>query len=117
LEPLPFYEARQHSTPLFIEEVQLECLKRFNAIRSLEAVLTSLRDTIDRLHAVEVPIKQLVERNRVSKPLEEYTNQTQNVAALKRVRDQDLAVHPVQDIEYAVVNDEKSPRDRVALAI
>ena len=38
------------------------------------------------------------------------------MAALKRARDQDLAVHPDQDIEYVVVDDEKSSRDRVVLA-
>lgn len=38
------------------------------------------------------------------------------MAALERARDQDLAVHPGQDIEYVVVNDEKSSRDRTALA-
>ncbi len=61
-------------------------------------------------------VEQLVERNRVSKPLEGYTQNTQNVAALKRARDQDLAIHPGQDIEYVVVDDEKSSRERVALA-
>ena len=40
---------------------------------------------------------------------------TQNVAALKRAREQDLAIHPGQDIEYVVVDDEKSSRERVAL--
>jgi DNA polymerase I len=63
-----------------------------------------------------VPVEQLVERNRVSKPLEGYTQNTQNVAALKRARDQDLAIHPGQDIEYVVVDDKKSSRERVALA-
>jgi DNA polymerase I len=48
--------------------------------------------------------------------LEGYTQNTQNVAALKRARDQDLAVHPGQDIEYVVVDDEKTSRDRVALS-
>jgi DNA polymerase I len=38
------------------------------------------------------------------------------VAALKRARDQDLAVHPGQDIEYVVVDDEKTSREQVALA-
>jgi DNA polymerase I len=59
---------------------------------------------------------RLVERNRVSKPLEGYTQNTQNAAALKRARDQDLTVHPGQDIEYLVVDDEKTSQDRVALA-
>ena len=109
-------EARQRSTPPFIEKSQRECLERFDATRSPEAVLSSLRDAIDRLHAGEVPIEDLVERNCVSKPLEGYTQNTQNVAALKRARDQDFAVHPGQDIEYVVVDDEKSSRERVALA-
>jgi len=109
-------EARQRSTPPFIEKSQRECLERFDATRSPGAVLTSLRDAIDRLHAGEVPIEDLVERNRVSKPLEGYTQNTQNVAALKRARDQDLAVHPGQDIEYVVVDDEKTSRERVALS-
>ncbi|SDN48037.1 DNA polymerase I [Haloarchaeobius iranensis] len=38
------------------------------------------------------------------------------MAALKRAHDQDLAVHPGQDIEYVVVDDEKTSRERVALA-
>ena len=38
------------------------------------------------------------------------------MAALERARDQDLGIHPGQDIEYVVDDDEKSSRDRVALA-
>jgi DNA polymerase I len=38
------------------------------------------------------------------------------VAALERAADQDLAVHPGQDVEYVVVDDERNSRDRVALA-
>ncbi|TKX72364.1 type B DNA-directed DNA polymerase [Halorubrum sp. GN11_10-6_MGM] len=109
-------EARQRSTPPFIEDVQQDCLERFDATRSPDAVLDCLQDAIKRLHAGTVPVEQLVERNRVSKPLEGYTQNTQNVAALKRARDQDLAVHPGQDIEYVVVDDEKTSRERVALA-
>jgi len=48
--------------------------------------------------------------------LEGYTQNTQNVAALKRVREQDLVVHPGQDIKYVAVDDEKTSRERVALA-
>ncbi|MFC7043841.1 type B DNA-directed DNA polymerase [Halonotius sp. GCM10025705] len=109
-------EARQRSTPAFIEAVQRDCLEQFDATRSPDIVLDCLRDAIERLHAEGVPVEQLIERNRVTKPLEGYTQNTQNVAALKRARDQDLAVHPGQDIEYVVVDDEKTSRDRVALA-
>jgi len=58
---------------------------------------------------------RLVERNRVSKPLEGYTQNTQNAAALKRARNHDLTVHPGQEIDYLVVDGEKTLRDRVAL--
>ena len=108
-------EARQRSTPPFIEDVQRDCLERFDATRSPDVVLDCLQDAIKRLHAGTVPVAELVERNRVSKPLEGYTQNTQNVAALKRAREQDLAVHQGQDIEYVVVDDENSSRDRVAL--
>ncbi|WP_458210310.1 type B DNA-directed DNA polymerase [Haladaptatus sp. NG-SE-30] len=109
-------EARQRSTPPFIETVQRECLDRLGATRSPRAVLGCLKRAITNLEAGEVPVEQLVERNRVSKPLEGYTQNTQNVAALKRARDQDLSVHPGQDIRYVVVDDNKTSRERVALA-
>nr|WP_243645323.1 DNA polymerase domain-containing protein [Natrarchaeobius chitinivorans] len=109
-------EARQRSTPPFIEDVQRSCLEKFDTTRSPEVVLRRLEKAIERLHAEEVPVKELVERNRVSKPLESYTQNTRNVAALKRARAQDLMVHPGQDIEYVVIDDEKSSRNCVALA-
>jgi len=80
-------------------------------------VIGRIERAIDELQAGTVAVERLVERNRVSKPLEGYSQNTQNVAAaLKRAREQDLAVHPGQDIEYVIVDDEKSSRDRVALA-
>lgn len=84
--------------------------------RSADTVVRHLETAIARLRAGEVAVDQLVERNRVSKPLEGYTQNTRTVAALKRARKQELAVHPGQDIEYVVVDDQKSSRDRVALA-
>ncbi|EMA72769.1 DNA polymerase I [Halorubrum distributum JCM 13916] len=108
-------EARQRSTPPFIEDVQRDCLERFDATKSADAVLGHLERAIEALHAGAIAVEQLVERNRVSKPLGNYTQNTQNVAALERARDQNLAVHPGQDIEYVVVDDEKSSRGRVAL--
>ena len=109
-------EARQRSTPPFIEAVQRDCLDRLADTRSPDAVLRRLERAIEALHNGEVAVDRLVKRNRVSKPLEGYTQNTQNVAALKRARDHGLAVHPGQDIEYVVVDDETSSRDRVALA-
>jgi len=109
-------EARQRSTPEFIKNIQRDCLERLDSTRSPEAVLRHLREAIERLHSGNVAVEKLIERNRVSKPLEGYTQNTQNVAALKRAHDQDLSIHPGQDIEYVVVDDEKTSRERVALA-
>jgi len=101
-------EARQRSTPQFIENVQRDCLDRLDATRSPDAVLGQLERTIEELQAGNVAVERLVERNRVSKPLEGYSQNTQNVAALKRAREQDLAVYPGQDIEYQYLT--KHPR-------
>ena len=61
-------------------------------------------------------MERLVERNHVSKLLEGYSKNTQNVAVLKRACDRDLAVHSGPDIEYVVADNEKSSRERAALA-
>ncbi|WP_436927597.1 type B DNA-directed DNA polymerase [Halosimplex amylolyticum] len=109
-------EARQRSTPPFVERVQRDCIAVLDENRSPEAVVDRLEGAIDRLEAGRVDSADLVERNRVSKPADAYTQYTQNVAALERAQDRDLDVHPGQDIEYVVVDDEKTSRDRVALA-
>ncbi|MEF8825966.1 MAG: type B DNA-directed DNA polymerase [Halapricum sp.] len=109
-------EARQRSTPQFVEDVQRECLERLDATQSPEAVLAYLKNALDTLRSGDVAPDRLLERNRISRPLDDYTQTTRNVAALERARDQGLAVHPGQDVEYVVVDDEKSARDRVALA-
>ena len=109
-------EARQRSTAEFIECVQRDCLEMLDQTQSPDAVISRLERAISELHAGDVDSDRLVERNRVSKPVEAYTQYTQNVAALERAREQDLAVHPGQDIEYVVVDDEKASQERVALA-
>ncbi|MBX0297225.1 type B DNA-directed DNA polymerase [Haloarcula nitratireducens] len=109
-------EVRQHSTPPFIARVQRECLDYLDETRSPDAVIDRLKQAIKRLHAGDVAAEQLVKRSRISKTIEAYTQSTQNVAALERAREQGLAVNPGQAIEYVVVDDAKSSRDRVALA-
>jgi len=109
-------EARQRSTPGFIADVQLDCIRILGETQSPEAVVRRLEQAVEELEAGEVAVDRLVERNRVSKPLEAYSQYTQNVAALERARDQDFTVYPGQDVEYVVVADEKASRDRVRLA-
>ena len=55
--------------------------------RAPDAVLDHLQDAMTRLRAGTVPVEHLIERNHVSKPLEGYTQNSQNMAALKRARD------------------------------
>jgi DNA polymerase I len=109
-------EARQRSTPAFVETVQRACIERLAETRSPDAVLARVASAIETLQAGDVPTEELVIRTRVSKPLAGYTQATRTVAALQRAEAQGLAVHPGQDIEYVVVDDEKASRDRVALA-
>jgi DNA polymerase I len=109
-------EARQRSTSPFIANVQHDCLSILGETRSAEAVILRLKRAIQQLHSGTVNLDRLVERNRVSKPVEAYTQYTQNVAALERASDQDIVIHPGQDVEYVVVDDQKSSRERVALA-
>ncbi|WP_311172331.1 type B DNA-directed DNA polymerase [Halobellus ordinarius] len=109
-------EARQRSTPEFIADTQRACLDRFDATRSPKAVLTVVADALSDLHDGRVAGERLVETKRVSKPVDGYTRDTRTVAALKRAREHGLAVHPGQDIEYVVVDDSRTSRDRVALA-
>lgn len=75
-----------------------------------------LQTAIQKLNAGTVDTTQLIERNRVSKSLDGYTQYTHNVAALERARDQEINIQPGQEIEYVVVDDEKSSRERVKLA-
>ncbi len=109
-------EARQRSTPPFIEAFQTECLDCLDRTRSPQAVLGLLERAIARLRRGDVDPAELVVRNRVSKPVNAYSQYTTNVAALERARDQGLTIHPGQDVRYVVVDDEKRSRDRVALA-
>ena len=109
-------EARQRSTASFVEATQRALLERFDDSRDPDDVLCTLREAIRELRAGGVDPGRLVERNRVSKPRDAYTQYTKNVAALERASDDGLGVHPGQSIEYVVVDDEKRSRDRVALA-
>jgi DNA polymerase I len=109
-------EARQRSTPPFIADVQQAAMERLDETRSPDAVIDCVEHAIEDLHAGDVDPSRLVERNRVSKPIEAYSQYTTNVAALERARDQGLNIHPGQDVEYIVVDDNKTSRDRVALA-
>ncbi|MEF8827817.1 MAG: type B DNA-directed DNA polymerase [Halolamina sp.] len=108
-------EARQRSTPPFLEAVQLELIQALARTRSPEAVCDRLQRHIAALSRGDVSPEQLAITNRVSKRVEEYSQSTKNVAALERAADLGLDKRSGQDVAYVVVDDEKRGRERVSL--
>jgi DNA polymerase I len=110
-------EARQRSTPAFVEAVQRDLLAVVDETGDPEAVCERLRAAVDRLGARRVDPGDLVVTKRVSQPLAEYDQSTHTVAALERCRRHGLERNPGQDVRYVVVDDAGSGRERVRLAV
>ncbi|APE95710.1 type B DNA-directed DNA polymerase [Halodesulfurarchaeum formicicum] len=108
-------ELRQRSTCDWIASVQRDLVETLDEFRDSEQVLEVLRGHLNTLSTGNVDSERLLITNRVSKSLEEYTQSTRNVAALERRQAQDIDAHPGQDVEYVVVDDSKSTRERVRL--
>jgi DNA polymerase I len=108
-------ECRQRSTPTWIADRQREFIDVFDETRSTEAVVASVRDAVEKLRAGGVDPTELAIRNRVTKTPAEYGHETRNVAALRRADDELGGIAPGEDVEYVVVDDAKSSRDRVEL--
>lgn len=109
-------ECRQRSTPAFIESAQKELIEALDEHHAPDPVCDVLAVQLARLDRGDVAPSDLRITNRVSKRVEEYTQQTRNVAALERAADRGLEKHPGENVSYVVVDDEKSSRDRVRLA-
>ena len=113
-------ECRQRSTPPFVADVQRELIATFGETRSAAAVCARLAAAIRRLRRGDVDPERLVERARVSQPVDAYDHYTRTVAALERARTADGGgrgrVRPGQDVAFVVVNDDAATADRVALA-
>jgi DNA polymerase I len=109
-------EARQRSTPAFVEAVQRDLLEVVDETRDPEAVCDRLQAALARLHGRRVDPADLVITKRVSKALPEYTQSTHTVAALQRYRLHDVERAPGQDVTYVVVDDAADGRERVRLA-
>ena len=108
-------EIRQRSTPAFIENVQEKLVDALDEHREAEPVCEVLTGELQRLERGEVDPYALSIKNRVSKRVEEYSQQTRNVAALERAGDLGMDTHPGQNVSYVVVDDAKSSRGRVRL--
>jgi len=108
-------ECRQRSTPPWIADLQRELIEVYDETRETDAVLARVLDAIGDLRAGRVEPGELAIRNRVTKTPAEYGHETRNVAALRRAEDSVGGIAPGEDVEYVVVNDDVSSRDRVEL--
>ncbi len=109
-------EARQRSTPAFVADLQRSLIRTIDRHRDPEAVCDRLARGLARLEEGDVSPEELLIRKRVSKPLAEYDQRTQTVAALERAASQGLDRYPGQDVTYLVVDDDRRSRARVRLA-
>ncbi|MFW5918903.1 MAG: type B DNA-directed DNA polymerase [Halanaeroarchaeum sp.] len=109
-------EARQRSTCEWVAAVQQALVATLDEHRRAEPVLDRLAVALSRLDRGAVDPSRLAITNRVSKRVEEYAHSTRNVAALERAAARGLEKFPGQDVEYVVVDDAKSSRERVLLA-
>ncbi|MDG5777517.1 type B DNA-directed DNA polymerase [Haloarculaceae archaeon H-GB2-1] len=116
-------EARQRSTPAFVEDVQRDLLRELDRHLSAgasdrevaEAVCDRLARALARLRSGDVDASDLLIRQRVSKPLAAYDRYTHAVAALERAADRGLERQPGQDVRYVVVADTRRSPERVRL--
>ncbi|MCO8266289.1 type B DNA-directed DNA polymerase [Haloferax sp. AB510] len=109
-------ECRQRSTPAFVASVQKELIRTFDQYRDPGPVIDNLAAHLEALHAGRVDPADLAIRQRTSKPLTEYDQETQTVAALQRadgLYDDDPPAGGT--VAYVVVDDDKRGRERVAL--
>ncbi|WP_336003397.1 type B DNA-directed DNA polymerase [Halorientalis halophila] len=109
-------ECRQRSTPEYVAAVQQDLIETFDRHRSPEPVCDRLASELEALRAGAVDPDRLVIDKRTSKAVDAYDQYTKTVAALERAGDRGRDLHPGQHVAYVVVDDEKSDRDRVALA-
>lgn len=108
-------ECRQRSTPDVVADCQRALIETFDATRDPEAVCSELAGWITRCEHGKIDPGDLYVRQRTSKSLDAYTHSTRTTAALNRAADQGLHHAPGKDIEYVVVDDDTSGRERVRL--
>ena len=109
-------EARQRSTPQFVESLQREFVRVVDRERSPAAVADRAARALGRLQCGAVDASELVITKRVSKERSAYQQRTHTVAALERAADLGLPRHPGRDVSYVVVDDDRRDAMSVRLA-
>ncbi|QLG60341.1 type B DNA-directed DNA polymerase [Halorarum salinum] len=109
-------ECRQHDTPPFVAQVQRDLIAAFDRSRDVDAVLGVLERWLTKLAEEDVPVEQLEVQQRVSKDVEQYSQETLTVCALRRIKRQGTPLAPGQQVEYVVVDADGRGTERVRLA-
>jgi len=109
-------ECRQRSTPTFVSDAQKDFVRALDDHREPGPVCDVLADRLAELNRGDVDPADLVVRQRVTKPLAEYSRRTHNVAALARSDRLGVPKHPGQDVTFVVTDPDASKRGCVTLA-
>ena len=109
-------ECRQRSTPAWIASAQRSLIDVLDETHHPDAVVRELCRQSERLGERTVPATELLVRQRTSKPIDGYEQETRVVSALRRARARDREIGPGEDVRFLVVDDEITGADRVRLA-
>jgi len=106
---------RRRSTPSFVADAQRDLVAAFDEHREPAAVVERLERHRRRLRAGDVPVEELVVRERASKRVGAYERDARVAAALERAGARGLDRHSGQSVSYVVTDDDRRGRERVAL--
>ncbi|MFO8036176.1 MAG: DNA polymerase domain-containing protein [Anaerolineales bacterium] len=100
-------ETRRHDTPPWIEEVQLEILHRLAEAPGLESlpdqlpgIHALLQEELGRLRKGEIPLKELLVSQKLSRELEEYKVPSPAARAAGQLADTGVDLAPGQHVRF-----------------
>ena len=106
-------ELRQHGTPPFLKNLQLDMLKIFSNANNTQEFNKLIPETIDlmirycrKVIKDDVDLNDFVFTTRISKDLGSYKVDTLAKAALQELNDIDIHVEPGQSINFIVTNNQ-----------
>ena len=116
-------EIRQHSTPKFISDLQTAVIQALSASPSAEEVPSFIPDAFsvlgrygEALRSREVDPADLALTIRTSRTLDEYTTDSEHVAAMKLLRRAGFEVNAGQKVRFVVLDHgSRRPEARVCL--
>jgi DNA polymerase I len=98
-------ECRQHSTPTFVVDAQLDLIYALDEHREPGPVVDRLAAWLRRLHAGGVDPRRLLIEKRATKPAGAYDRDTHVAGALRRAKDLGVVYQGGQAVRYVVTDD------------